>query len=185
MELKIFIFSILLSGSSISRTIIYNNHECLIIDDYLVDSIGTEKASSTTKVSYYEINAENVIELVDDKISFVPKKRYAENAWESKGVVDENWLEDTIQEMDEEHIQIFKRNTLRSEETLLRKVDVNNHLSKAMPFIMEYQGELYISVNSFAMYRDRKVFNLELLSSRLANDEECETFKKHKKILNK
>ena len=126
MELKIFIFSILLSGSNVSRTIIYNNNEYLIIDYFYIDNSSSEIESAATKAAYYEVDAENVVELVDGKISFVPKERYAENVWESKGGIEEKWLEETIQEMEKEHIQIYKRNTLMSEKTLLMKVDPQN-----------------------------------------------------------
>ena len=172
MHLKTQIFSIVLNGSGITKTIIYT-------DDYFLSEDSSQLGS---KVSYCSSTSQKVVVLTEDGISFADKKLYHLNSWQEKGQPAIYWKQ-KIEKMGEGYIRRYKDSVQLQERALLKKVGLNQDLAKLMPFVVPYEGDFYLTVEQVTLDRGKEIFKMQLTDDRLAKDEEKNIFHKYKKML--
>lgn len=175
MSLKIIIFSILLNGSYVKHTIMYNENELISIEEYTIDS----DKEFYEKVTYHGFDSDFVKELQNDV--FVEKlfSSYQLDSWETNGVNSNNWKR-SIEKISKEQLKITKRNNGLLEISLLEKVILNNRMSQLIPMIFKYQGNQYLTSKSETYFGDKVINSTSLEESRNANKEENYIFNSYK-----
>jgi len=178
MELKVLIFSFILQGVSITKTILYNDNEYVSIEDYYLHSTDT----TYSKVSFYTFGSENLIELSEGVISLRSSKHYEADSWTIVGEREEKW-KINVEKIDNKHLELVRTSSRLEEKRKLQHTKINKQLSKTVPQILEYEDNLYLTVSSSTFSNKREISRTELLGDRDANSTEVEKFNSYKTIL--
>ncbi len=168
MGIRILIYTIVLTGSTVEKQYLFDKDELIVIEDYFYSN----DISMGKKFSYYK-KAENFVSvLFNEELTKEPLSLYRTDSW-SRVDFEYKIVENTFVRSDSEIIRTIEPTV---EITKFRKLDFVNPYFELITEIVEFDSMYYLQLESITTFNCSCIFSTKLKVNRECSEKEVSKF---------